>query len=617
MRSSVLLLFAAGRLVSCACECGYSIADPESKESIVFMDRLETDFTQIDHISQNHDWVRQEFTVSAEDGRGVYGKTFTPINADTCIAKKCSSEFGGSGLNLGVSKIMNDDDDAVPGSEIDTTRLDLHWGSFRAGIKLTATKGTCAAFFWYFNDTQEIDMEFLSREFDDDKGIYPINLVVQSKQSAEAGYDASKTGNYKRVNLTFNPTEAFHEYRFDYTPRQVLFYADSNLMARMEGSDMPSAGGHLILQHWSNGNPLWSGGPPAEDATVTVSYVKAYFNSSDSDHQSSLTHSCLDSSRKGAVCAIPNVTQGNATTGGMFFGDSEVASKDGKAQDNGATYTFGGVMVEGVVVWISGLAFSEVFSYMMDQGRSGAERRGFEDIVLENHTDSKSLFAHVTGRDEEGVVMLLADGKTVHRPKSPSEILQPVGADHAIPVGGPGTHKTVRIPHIFGGRIWFCKDKPLTFLLNPGPAVVEPSVTNPTDPNFDADWGFCEFTFNNDQLYVNVSYVDFVSLPIGLKLENEAGKMTSVPGMPKNGLDEVCAGLRRQGEKDGAGWDKLVVTSKSGANLRALSPNAGAELHPGLLEGYFVPTIDAAWERYANEDIVINTQAEWGDVKGR
>ncbi|CEF86766.1 unnamed protein product [Fusarium graminearum] len=241
----------------------------------------------------------------------------------------------------------------------------------------------------------------------------------------------------------------------------------------------------------------------------------------------------------------------------------------------------------------------------------------FLDILLTNHTDSKSLFAHVTGRDEKGVVMLLADGETLYRPESPSKILQPVGADIAIHVGEPGAQKRVRIPHIFGGRIWFCKENPLTFLLNPGPAVVEPSVMNPTDPNFRADWGFCEFTYNNDQLYVNVSYVDFVSLPIGLELENEAGKVTHVRGLPKDGLDQVCEGLKRQGEKDGAGWEKLVVKSDSGSNLRALSINAAAELHPGLLENYFAPEIDAAWERYQKEDIEINTQAEWGDVKGR
>ncbi|RSL80675.1 hypothetical protein CEP52_017338 [Fusarium oligoseptatum] len=223
----------------------------------------------------------------------------------------------------------------------------------------------------------------------------------------------------------------------------------------------------------------------------------------------------------------------------------------------------------------------------------------FLDIVLENQTDSPSLFAHITGRNDKGVAVLLADGQTLHQPASPSEILQPVGADHAIPIGGPGSRRKVRIPRMFGARIWFCKGKPLAFLLNPGPAIVEPSVTNPTDPNFDADWGFCEFTFNDSQLYVNVSYVDFVSLPIGLRLENEAGKVTQVPGMPKKGLDDVCARLQRQAARDSAGWEKLIVKSKAGRNLRALSPNAGSNLHPGLLEGYFAP------------------EYVWGDVKGR
>ncbi|ENH73069.1 hypothetical protein FOC1_g10008564 [Fusarium oxysporum f. sp. cubense race 1] len=209
---SLTHLLVTARLVSGACECGYSIKNPQGDSPIVFTDRLETKFSQLHKISEGHDW--------------------------------------------------------------------------------------------YFNDTQEIDIEFLSQEFDHDNGIYPINLVVQSKKSLEAGYDASKTGSFKRVRLDFDPTDAFHEYRFDYLPGQVLFYADGKLLARMKGGDMPSSGGHLILQHWSNGNPLWSGGPPKEDATVTVSFVKAYFNSSNSERQSQLVQQCHKSSEETSGCAV-------------------------------------------------------------------------------------------------------------------------------------------------------------------------------------------------------------------------------------------------------------------------------------------------------------------------
>lgn len=170
-------------------------------------------------------------------------------------------------------------------------------------------------------------MEFLSREFDRDEGVYPINLVVQSEQSQEAGYDASKTGLFKRVNLTFDPAEAFHEYRFDYVPGKVIFYADSEILAEMEGGGMPSSGGHLILQHWSNGNPLWSGGPPEVDAALTVSYVKAYFNSSEPQGRHMAAERCKGADDGDeAVCSVGNVRAGNASTGGGFSGNGDEGS---------------------------------------------------------------------------------------------------------------------------------------------------------------------------------------------------------------------------------------------------------------------------------------------------
>ncbi|KAJ4018976.1 hypothetical protein NW752_004721 [Fusarium irregulare] len=308
------------RLASGVCDCGYSLQGFEGEGLVVFMDRLETNFSQLQSIAQSHDWVAQGFTVSAEDGRGNYSKTFEPSNVVIQATQPRDEPGQDPGVELHVSSVISKDN-AIPASEIDTTRLDLHWGSFRAGMKLTDTDGTCAAFFWYFNDTQEIDVEFLSREFDHDGGVYPINLVVQSMASLEAGYDASKTGNFKRVNLEFDPTDTFHEYRFDYIPGHVLFYADGKLLARMEGSDMPSAGGHLILQHWSNGNPLWSGGPPTKEATVTVSYVNAYFNSSDHGRQSYLERQCDRTSGKASVCAIRNIA--NATSPEGYLGDND------------------------------------------------------------------------------------------------------------------------------------------------------------------------------------------------------------------------------------------------------------------------------------------------------
>lgn len=144
--------------------------------------------------------------------------------------------------------------------------------------------------------------------------------MIQSSESKAAGYDASKTGMYQRVNLPFDPTENFHEYRFDLIPGIVRFYADSILLAEMQGEEVPSVGGHLILQHWSNGNPLWSGGPPETDAVLSVSYVKAYFNSSDEARLAEKTELCKAASASDRfICPIPDTTAADVGSGGHFF----------------------------------------------------------------------------------------------------------------------------------------------------------------------------------------------------------------------------------------------------------------------------------------------------------
>lgn len=140
-------LLAIALLVSAECECGYEIGNNEGDGFSLFMDRLETDFNQLHDLSQSHDWVAQQFTVSAKDGRGNYSKAFTPANVYIPGGESQDQSDHGDGLQLRVSSDIGKDN-KVPASEVDTARLDLHWGSFRAGMKLTETKGTCSAFFW-------------------------------------------------------------------------------------------------------------------------------------------------------------------------------------------------------------------------------------------------------------------------------------------------------------------------------------------------------------------------------------------------------------------------------------------------------------------------------------
>lgn len=239
-------------------------------------------------------------------------------------------------------------------------------------------------------------------------------------------------------------------------------------------------------------------------------------------------------------------------------------------------------------------------------------------VALQNQTNHNTVFAYITGRaidNGNAWVVLRSDAVTPYYLSSPSEIMQPLGADCAIRLGSPGSTIQAQVPHIAGGRIWFSMEQPITFFVNPGPALVEPSVTNPSDPNAQLDWAFAEFTWNPDQLYANISYVDFVSIPIALTLNTRNSGTMHVSGMNSGGLQQVADGLRQQRGRDNQGWDQLIV-NRAGTNqiLRILSPNQGIVLNPNLFGGYFDPYVDQVYRKFQTQSISINTQAAAGIV---
>jgi hypothetical protein len=240
-------------------------------------------------------------------------------------------------------------------------------------------------------------------------------------------------------------------------------------------------------------------------------------------------------------------------------------------------------------------------------------------VALQNQTTSSRVYAYITGLALDhgnSWFLLSADGKTPYYPSNPASIGSPIQQNCAIALGNPGNTVTVTIPHIAGGRIWFSIDAPLTFLLNPGPALVEPSVTNFSDANINTNWGFAEFTFNSDQLYANISYVDFVGPPISLTLTTLAGATQHVSGMPTNGLQQVCAGLRAQQAADGKGWDQLIF-SRNGRDLRALSPNQGMVTNPSLFANYYDDYVNRVWHKFSSQPMSIDTQAGYGTVSAQ
>jgi len=84
--------------------------------------------------------------------RGSYGKEATLANVVANAYPKLTiwdgptTKRGDAGLQLWVGSSLVDD--LVPMGEIASNRMDMSYGSFRIGMKVTSVLGTCGAFFW-------------------------------------------------------------------------------------------------------------------------------------------------------------------------------------------------------------------------------------------------------------------------------------------------------------------------------------------------------------------------------------------------------------------------------------------------------------------------------------
>lgn len=189
-------------------------------------------------------------------------------------------------------------------------------------------------------------MEFLSHQFNQSQGA--VNLVLQSPQSVTNGFAAQGTNGFVVEHLPFRPDGAFHEYRFDWAEDSVDFYVDGQLLHRMT-ENIPLEGGSIFFNHWSNGDPSWSAGPPNQDAVMTISYFKGYFNSTDTERsQNDYKKRCpqFDPTK---VCAIPNQTSAPDASNGTDGAKTYFFSTDPKGDmtpgqttyKNGAASLFG------------------------------------------------------------------------------------------------------------------------------------------------------------------------------------------------------------------------------------------------------------------------------------
>ncbi|QIN79715.1 family 16 glycosylhydrolase [Rubrobacter marinus] len=143
------------------------------------------------------------------------------------------------------------------GGEIASNSL-YGYGSYTARMKLPNAPSSITGFFLYEppDYASEIDIEI----FND-----------TSRRIMFSSYANGSQTHTQTLSLPFDPTTGFHDYRFDYAPGSLRFYADGVLMKEWTDG-LPQTSMRLYANAWF---PTWlDGRKPTKDKFVLVDSIK-------------------------------------------------------------------------------------------------------------------------------------------------------------------------------------------------------------------------------------------------------------------------------------------------------------------------------------------------------
>ncbi|KAK2000969.1 concanavalin A-like lectin/glucanase [Colletotrichum falcatum] len=200
---------------------------------------------------------------------GLYASTW-PIG-DTHRFDASNVVVDGGYLNLKVPGGQT----AKPYSsaEVSTTFSNIKYASVRTVAIFSEPAGVCNGIFFYKNDTQETDIEWLSDAASlSNQGVRRVWFTNQ-----DADRNGVKTYQTFSPPAGMDPTATEHEYRLDWTPGRVRWFVDGD-EKWSTASDVPNTVGPWVFNNWSNGDKGWSAGPPAAQADFKIKDVYMYYN---------------------------------------------------------------------------------------------------------------------------------------------------------------------------------------------------------------------------------------------------------------------------------------------------------------------------------------------------
>lgn len=179
-------------------------------------------------------------------------------------------------LNLNVSAYTPEH--LVNGAEIESKRQDMLFGSFRMLAQPPepySGGGTALGMRLVHNETNSAELDLLNM---DDSG----NAARYATTTNSMDPLPDNCVNYTYVVRPDSPGTVFwnfNEYRMDWNDESIDWYIDTNMTRTMPSTNwtLPMS---LVFKHWSNGDQNWMQGPPINDTSGQIGWMRAFFNSS-------------------------------------------------------------------------------------------------------------------------------------------------------------------------------------------------------------------------------------------------------------------------------------------------------------------------------------------------
>jgi Beta-1,3-glucanase len=142
--------------------------------------------------------------------------------------------------------------------------------------------------------------------------------------------------------------------------------------------------------------------------------------------------------------------------------------------------------------------------------------------------------------------------------------------------GKKGKGAKLIVPILPGGRLWIALNDQLTLSGVSGGGFVQPTGWTPGGPGYDVPWDFVELSSNNPGIFVDITRVDMLGLPLNLEVL-PASKSTPFTKVGEN-LSHYTKMLKQFAAD--APYDKLVTT------VPKFSPKIPRIINPSHYSGF-------------------------------